>query len=75
MSTMEGCEEVGEGRVGRRRDGGEGDAAGVAETQREMEGESSLEVSVPSEFEISSSEVEKLLEQQGSSKLNFLHIN
>ena len=74
MSTMEGCEEVREGRVG--RDEGEGDAAGVVETQREIEEGSSLEMSVPSEFEISSSEVEKLLEQQGSSKLiKFLHIN
>ena len=74
MSTTEGCEEVREGRVG--RDEGEGDAAGVTETQREMEGENSLEVSIPTEFEISSSEVEKLLEQQGSSKLiKFLHIN
>lgn len=64
MSRVESSEE---GRVGRKKDGGEGDAAEVTETQRETEGESSLEVSIPSEFEISSSEVEKLLEQQGSS--------
>lgn len=68
MSTLEGAEEGGGGRAGR----GEGGAAEVAETQRGLtrEGECSLEVSVPSEFEISSTEVEKLLEQQG--KENFI---
>lgn len=63
MSTVEGFEEE---RVG--RDGGEGGAAMATETRRDIEGERSLEVSIPSEFEIGSSEVEKLLEQQGSSQ-------
>lgn len=54
----------GEVRAGRGA-GGEGDTAEVSEAQGGVsrDGESSLEVSIPSEFEISSSEVEKLLEQ------------